>query len=354
MSAGPAEAPAVAADGRRSPRGPVERHAAAGSLGMAPQPRERYLRYDDTGNAAVGLGHWLTNLKCVALEASVLGRLAVVPPLALTTRHNFGVDRPWRWDTYFDLPAARLVDIVTGRSRPVALATRPPPRGCTSVAVEPGARVPWRHRSVDQVVRRVGSHYASSLPWHLRPNWIRLATPPSAEVAALARPVVERLRALTGGYAAVHLRRGDRARGAAYAPWAEATTPARVRAKLREHGVHRGTHAYFMSDERDPAYWRTLQDCCRIHRHTDFPSLAALVTGDASRPPDNYLLFVVEQEIMRGARLRIGTAWGTERPAADDWLVKPSRPGLPLIAHWVRRHVAYGPQARGAAWSGRR
>lgn len=315
--------------------------------------RERYLRYDDRERTSVGIGHWLTNLKCIALEAAALGRLATVPTLVLTEVHNFGVQLDWKWETYFDLGAGRLVNIVTGRSRPIPLATREPPPHATIVTLNPRERVPRRARSVDLIVRRVDGYYPRSVPPGLMPNWTRLAVPPSAAVANLSQSVVERLRALPGGYAAVHIRRGDRARIPAYAPWAEATTLERVRSKLREHGIGRDTPVYFMSDERDPEYWAALRDCCRIYRHPDFPELSAIVSRDRTGGPDNYLLFVTEQEVMRHARLRIGTAWGPERPPADDWLVKPPKPGPRRAVHWLRRRLVFGPQARGSAWAGR-
>ena len=316
-------------------------------------PRARagamYLRYDDPQRTSAGIGHWLTNLKCLALEAARLRRVAILPSLVLSEKHNFGVHRDWRWETYFDLGAAQLVNIVTGRSRAAPITDRAPPCD-SSLTLAPREPAPRCARSVQLIVRRVEGYYPPCVPRSLLPNWVRLSVPPSTTVTDLVEPVVRRLLSHPRGYVAIHIRRGDRARLPTYAPWAEATTPDRVRAKLREHGVGRETPVYVMSDERDPAYWAALRECCRMYRYRDFRELSAVVARVGKNAPDNYLLFVAEREIMRHARFRIGTAWGTERPPANDWLVKPPTPGSRRAVHWVRRRLLFGPQSRDADW----
>ncbi len=314
--------------------------------------RQRFLRYENPGDGRAGLLHWATNLKCLTLEAARLGRLAIVPPLNLDERHNFGIQRDWRWETYFDLGAGRLVHMLTGVSRRIPIATRPPSGLATELVLDERQPVPREAACVDLLVRRVQTFHQRSVPPSLRPKWTRLWLPPSPNVSALARHAVERLRSLPKGYAAVHIRRQDWLQHPQYAAsWSEATAPEHVRSKLREHGIRPHTPVYFLSDERDSEYWAALSDCCRLYRYGDFPHLNALVStyrGD----PDNYLLFAVEREIMHQARLRIGTFWGPERPPADDWLLKPAKPARKRLSHRLRRALPFGPQARGSRRAG--
>ena len=295
--------------------------------------RERYLCYDPVRHPPHGLGHAMTNLKCLMMEAVALGRLGIVPPLNLSRGHNAGTNLAWRWEKYFDLPAGRLVDLESGSSQAIPVATHPPASFGTSLTVSLRRRVPRRAESVELIIRRVHPFHPNSVPFSIRPRTVRLWLPPSAAAAELAGPVIERLRSLPHGYVAVHVRRGDRLLHDRR--WADATTPERVCAKLRDHGIGRDTPVYILSNERDPAFWEALRGCCRMYRHLDFPHLAAVVSQEDGQHPDNYLLFVAEWEIMQHARLRIGTCWGPEKPQADDWLDKGM--GTRNVRRLVRR-----------------
>lgn len=280
----------------------------------------RYLRYDAAWGARYGLEHATTNLKCLLMEAASIGRLAVVGAPRLSPHHNANIEIDWRWETYFDLSAGRLVDLQTGAWQAIPVAKRPPCEFCTTLTLSRRQRVPRWAGSIELIVRRVHPFNPFSLPGSVRIRSKRLWLPPSAAATDLARPAIEVLRRAPQGYVALHIRRGDRLRNDRR--WANATTPERVRAKLRQHGVERDTPVYILSDERDPAFWAALRGCCRMYRYQDFPHLAAVVAPPDGGRPDNYLLFVAEREIMQHARLRIGTTFGPERPPADDWLDK--------------------------------
>ena len=111
-----------------------------------------YLRYDDRRPAAAGLNHERRNLECLLAEAHALGRLAILPPLRLAPRHNFGAPREWRWETYFDLDRSVLVD-AAGRTGPLPLAGGRIDAG-SLVHVGAGEPVP---ASARYAVRRVSS-----------------------------------------------------------------------------------------------------------------------------------------------------------------------------------------------------
>ena len=272
-----------------------------------------YLRYDDRRPRAEGLNHERRNLECLLAEAHALGRLAILPPLRLAPGHNFGTPRAWCWETYFDLDGSVLVD-AAGRAGPLPLArgaidAGPPVRVGAGEPVPAGAgcaerrvRSPVWRRDVPGAAGVVGA--------------VRIEVRPSARVLALARPVIAALGRAPGGFAAVHVRRGDRLFG----PMRWLTRPARIRRRLRALGVADGATVFFLSDERDPAFWRRLEPHYRVVRHADFEALAALV-APAAPERDNYLLYEAEKAVMRAAPVRVETFAGAEYEPADAVLV---------------------------------
>ena len=264
------------------------------------------------------MNHQMGNLACLLGEADALGRLAVLPPLRLSATHNFGAVRTWRWETYFDLAASRLV-AADGAERALPVACPPPPALEAPFVLGPGERLPAGAWDCSVVERRVCAEvHARDVPQSGEPPpELRLA--PSARVRALAGPVVAALGG-DGRYAAVHVRRGDRR----YGPLGWLTRPARVARRLARLGVAAGTTVFVMSDERDARYWRAFElDVGRrfaVARHGDFPALAALVPPRTARP-DNYLLYEAEKEVMRHAAVRLETFPGFAPVPAHALLV---------------------------------
>ena len=130
----------------------------------------------------------------------------------------------------------------------------------------------------------------------------------TARVAALARPVLRKLaRVASGGFAAVHVRRGDRL----FPRVARRMAPDAVRGRLAQLGVTDGAVLFVLSNERDGAWWAALARNYRLVRATDFPALADTVNTDNGALPDNYLLYAVEKEVMRRAALRVETIPGS-------------------------------------------
>ena len=322
--------------------GPLARPPLTAAL--ATRHEAGYLRYEPAQPEAGGMSHWLSNLQCLVAEALDTGRLAVLPPLGLSRRHNFGVGHDWRWETYFDLRAGRMLDADCDVARPLPLAGRVPAHPATTLSVASGAPIPAAAAACEMVVRRVGPLYREHVPPAARSGAV-LWLPPSATVLALARPVVERLSSLAGGYAAVHVRRGDRVRWRRR--WRAGTSAEGIRRKLRRHGVAPDDAVFLLSDERDPGFFSALNRSVRLFRYADFPHLAAVVDGVGPQRPDNYLLYEAETEIMRHARLRIGTLAGLGRLAADDWLLDARafaegallRRAGDRLADWRRRAV---------------
>ena len=294
---------------------------------------ERYLRYAVRDERPAGLKHRLRNLRWLVADAHTSGRVAELPAPALDPRHNFGVSRSWLWDTYVDLATSVLVD-AGGAERRLPLVRRIPDEpSLSTLRLPPRARLPADADRFGLVVREVTDNlYLREValgrwptPPALRgvlppraPVTVRLQ--PSRRVLALARELIVALRG-EGGYAAVHVRRGDRLVG----PVRRATDPGRVCRVLRDRGVPAGTTVFLLTDERDPAYRAALGRHYRIVTARDFPEPAGLVCGEGGREPDNYLLFAVEQAVARAADLYIATLPDPDGEAVDATLVAPWR-----------------------------
>ena len=313
----------------------------------------RYLVYETSAPTATGINHQVRNLKCLMAEAHRSGRTAVLPSLNLSSHHNFGFAGSWRWDTYFDLSASRLVE-ADGRRLPLPLSRSPVSAGLQVERLALGAPMPRTNRDV--VIRRIAaSVWPADVPGDWRVPAFDLR--PSALVMALAEPVAGELAARGGGaFAAAHVRRGD----LRYGPLLWYTSPGRIQYMLRQLGVADGAPVFFLSDEHAPRFWRAVGRHVGVVRYVDFPRLRALVSGDA--PPDNYLLYEVEKAVMRCATICLGTF---DRPyydvAVDAFLVPQSakksarmmRLAVKAAANGLRRslHLVLGDRGLRAARS---
>lgn len=303
------------------------------------QGEVRFLQYRPAAPVVAGLTHQAANLVCLLREAQATERLAILPPLHLDARHNFGVRREWRWERYFDFGASSLTD-AKGQRHPLPIADHPPRKGAQTLYLRGRAQIPNRARGYPLVVRRISRPlFREALPTNDWPA-AKVELRACARARSLARPVVLRLRALgDGGFVSVHVRRGDRVAAGDYPDWL--TAPPHIRRCLLDRGVADGAVVYVASDERDPEFWRPLQKTYRLFRYADFPTLDALIAG-ADEAPDNYLLFQVEQEVLRQGCLRIGTK--PNQNWAHGWLIDrrnwPPRKPSGMLASGRRRVAA--------------
>ena len=261
---------------------------------------------------SAGLGHETSNLVWLLREAHLTHRLAVVPKLELARQHNFGIRHDWRWEDFYDFDRSHLTD-AAGCVHPLPIA-RCRPDCARPLVVEAGEAIPGPERSQRWVVRRINTVMAhASIGDPSRANEVRIELFPSQPIAELARATVAEILSSSdarggGGYFAMHVRRTDRLE--IYpARWTE---PERIRNFLGKHGIPDGSVIWLMSDERDPGFWEPLKRHYRLVRYCDFPRLAALVSSQGERRPDNYLLFATEVEIAKGTprQRRIGTLPG--------------------------------------------
>lgn len=305
----------------------------------------RLLRYDAPAVLA-GLEHHAGNLRCLLREAHATGRLAVLPPLTLHRKHNFGHARDWRWQDYYDLDASTLID-AAGREHPLPIApialawAGQRGGGATPLVVHPGEHIPPNGTSHPLVVRTFRRQlFKNEVPQEGQPP-VELQLRPAEPVLRLAQRTSQHLASLArqgdapeNGYVGVHVRRGDRL-GEFEFP-SERTEPPHIKAVLTRMAVYPAEVLFIASDERDPGFFDPLRACYRVLRYTDFPYLQALVSGD---DPDNYLLYQVEKEVLRRARLWIETLPG-RGPHAHASLVDAKewrRSNSGRLRWWLRR-----------------
>ncbi len=303
--------------------------------------KARFLRYDAPVVLA-GLLHHVLNLRCLLREAHASGRLAVLPPLTLHPKHNFGHARDWRWQDYYDLDASTLVD-AAGREYPLPIAPAAPalsgkrPGSAAPLVVRPGERFPTNGNAHPLVVRMFRHQiFKNEVPQDCQPP-LELRLRPAELVLRLAEKAARHLASLAqdaaDGYVGVHVRRGDRLAEREFPP--ALTEPPHIEAVLTRLSVGRDEVLFIASDERDPNFFEPLRTRYRIHRYTDFPYLEALVSGD----PDNYLLYQVEREILSRGRLWIETLPG-RGPHAHASLVDAKewrRSNSGRLRWWLRR-----------------
>ena len=263
----------------------------------------RYLRYDEKSPVESGMNHQMLNLLILLAEAHAAGRLVVLPRLRLDPKHNFGLRNDWKWDTYFDFHASRLLD-ARGTEHPLPIVTHLPDSDAPPFMLAPGQRTPDTAGDHVLVVRRI-EHYNFSydVPEEARPP-VRFRIRRSMRVRELAAPVIRSLLARgKGRFAAVHARRGDRL--GQYPR--RLTRPSEIRSHLSEHGVPGKSVVFLLSDEPDPAFWKPLEEHYDLVRYAAYPPLAALVSRAAGHRPDNYLLYEVEKEVAASAWMRVET-----------------------------------------------
>ncbi len=305
----------------------------------------------------VGLLHSVSDLGCLLREARASGRFAALPPLCLLPRYNFGIDREWRWETYFDFERSVLAD--AQGEHPLPLADQEPGADLTTLVLDPGSPLPQDAADPPRIVRRFGlsTPFRRQVPPEgLSRAQLRLA--PSANVAALAASVVNRLAALDeGGFVAVHARRGDRVdrvgnREAGTYP-SSMTEPDSVGAYLRACGVGDGSTLFLASDEGRADFWKPLEERYRLVRYVDLPEMAGLASRRNGSVPDNYLLYQVEREVMKAARMWIETLPFSEPLAhgslvSEEFWQKTSRRRLrrARVQHWKNRLRQFAGGAR--------
>lgn len=257
---------------------------------------------------APGLQHQICNLLTLIEEAKHLGRVAVLPQVVIPPYHNHGYACYSYWEKYFSLDSLRSeVDWVShevalsmdlGAGRSVGLDATTLSLSQTEESLIERVFDDWNWFDVEfKLPSPLGPRDGTSLRWLNTCGWKHLK----------ASPYVTRTADLVSGelgdYYALHVRRGDKA--ADPVTWPEITKGTSIPA-IRERlsrWVPETSRLYILSDEQDPHYFDPLKEVYQVSMLSDFPELRDLI----ERGRDNFLAFMVETEIMRRAKLAMGT-----------------------------------------------
>ena len=212
-------------------------HAAHAVGGNAMRTENLYLSYKNS--PCNGLNHQIANLRELLADAAELGRVAVVDPPCLITKHNKqlrgkkwrGVKRAWAWSDYVDLDLATAVT-VKGDMVPVRFILARDYAGLPSERSK--LRTSWRTPAAtgpDAALHGILIRNMDGVPGGLHRNRrsaeehskIEVGIPPARDAVIFA----EQMAAAVGErdtIIAVHVRRGDRLRQVSVAREARATT----------------------------------------------------------------------------------------------------------------------------------
>lgn len=284
----------------------ARRRRVEGARETAP-PGQRFLAYETQLrriDAIPGLWHQTCNLVCLLEEARFLGRTPVLPVLLLSPLHNGGHYARSRFEKYFDfsglLPEMEPVPQEACEHMDFAAREVLASEVSSDSLADHGAALLVRqfpnwnwHEMAERLPGLAGVGDGTSRRWLNSFAFGRLQA--SRRVLAIASEVKRDL----GDFVAVHVRRGDRTRDAA---WDAATRPDAILERLRQW-LPRHTRLYILSDERTPGFFSPLEAEFVVATMRDFPVLRALV----ERERDNYMLFAVEWELMRRAACVVGT-----------------------------------------------
>ena len=273
-------------------------------------PKARYLKYEnikDNFEAVPGLQHQVCNLITLFEEALYLNRIPIVPPLIIPAHHNRGTCRFSYFEKYFSFAKIAEKTELMADERFQNFSVRSTQQVDHDRLTETLAALPeqlvirrfpdWNWFEVELCLPQpFGRRDGTSLRWENTQTWPLLE--PSIRVRQIASEVMEKLQT----YCALHVRRGDKSQNPNLWPEIQnATTPNVILNRIKSW-IPPGENLYILSDERDPDYFGPLRAHYRVFQYFDFPQLF-----DLEEEEDNFMLFCVENELLRHARIGVGT-----------------------------------------------
>ena len=326
----------------------------------------RLYHFDTRGEMKAGFNHQTSNLKSVLLEGLSLGRAVVLKSPSLTLKHNY--EKPFqfaRWSDYVDFESSKFFLRIRKTKKLVCEGTiascirdvsddflRKWRNSSQEVRYRSG-RVPAEKNNENGLLVRApgpkskdGKRDRVSLTRKL-PGFadimaefqLTLKLKPSSVIASAVPPVIARLRAQsqTGDVAVVHARRGDKIMLDRYCPleMQQATSPQHIASVLKTNGVEPGSSIYLMTNDHTPHYFEPLRDAgYHFTTSTNYDHLHNLLKGcftdnnttkeKNSDYCENYLLFAIENEIMRAVPVnrRFPTLPKKDMPTSKHFLMK--------------------------------
>jgi|MDSY01.2.fsa_nt_gb hypothetical protein len=257
---------------------------------------DKYLIHIPKKDHLTGLLHQRENLFALLMEAKFLNRIAIIPPLYLNGKHNHGKDIKTSWEKYinlnnlqnfhsfvYEINNKHLFDldtkIINEEMMPVLFID-----DSTTVLIRKYKRYPNYYRLINIIGR---------LDW--KSDLLQLFKP-SENVIDYAKIAINQMN----DYNCMHVRRGDKLTWKQCPGLNKATQPHNLK-KILFKNIAKGETVYIMSNEPKKGFFNELKKDYSILTFRDFDEFIQL------EKEDNYLLFMVENEIMNQSVIKIKT-----------------------------------------------
>lgn len=263
-----------------------------------------------------GLGHVVASTQILLHEATLLDRVAVLPPLEVNLLHNRGVRISTQWQRYFDFKPLADLEVKCCFEPPEGLkksriSGKTPHRelvGHTApyiVRLFPDAAMfgEWMPEEFIDPVKGIYRQGYGPLP--------SLFDLPSREVLEIVEPLAKRMHP----YYSLHVRRNDAAD--------ERTSGSAILAHIKSLGIPEGSRIFILSDERNPDHFSACASSYELFLECEIPELVDV--WDRTR--DNYLVFMAARILRRYA----------EKDLGEMRFLDAARSSSSLISTWKAR-----------------
>jgi len=257
-------------------------------------------------SSRAGINHLRYSLQLQLKEALFLGRTLVVFDPLFSPWHNFGRKLDSTWEKYLDLNDIRID--AGKKTLPVHWVRIADfeQSGLSILRIDKTHKVSREQNATYDLVIR-NDPMGLTANYNFQKNWeVHLSS------SAAVREIAARIIATLGEYTAVHVRRGDKLDNKSLYPNLENDTQAsKIRDTLRRFFPH-GGRLYVLTNEPDPKFFDPLKDIFEVRQYFDFPILREII---GCVEPDNFFLYLVEQEIFWNCPIKVHTF------AKKDWKV---------------------------------
>lgn len=257
---------------------------------------DRYIYHVPKEDHLVGLLHQRLNLFSLLMEAKYLNRIAIIPPLHLNGKHNNGKSLRCTWDRYIVLDRLKafhtfvtLAEFGHIDIKNCALVdenTKP-----EDIINDDNSLIVRKHRKYPNYYKLIS--FFSHNNWE---NKLINLLHPSKQVSKYSNIAIMKMKI----YHCIHVRRGDKL-NLKECPGVNKKTRPEYLIKYLLKYISKGENLYVMSNEKEPNYFKPLENIFNLFTYKDFPEFVTLIQAD------NYLLFSVENEIMKHAKTKIKT-----------------------------------------------
>lgn len=286
----------------------------------------KYIYHEPKENHLVGIMHLKKNLFSLMMEAKFLNRIAIIPPLHLSPKHNNDVPVIANWDKYILLNKLNLFNPIVSLEDYGEIDYRK----CKLIDenIQPNQII---HESNQMIVRKHNQYpnYYILINFFANKNWkIKLINlfQPSKLVAKYAKIAISKME----NYHCIHIRRGDKLKWKQCPGLDRKTRPEYIK-KFLINILPKGETIYIMSNEKEPNFFDLLKNSYNLITYKDFPEFIQIGSVD------NYLLFSIENEIMKNATTKVRTF----KENGHLSLLNYPPDGVELLSSKIRRRMRF-------------